>query len=53
MSHNILDFDIKAMDNLTISDLQEMKKAREKTEEEEMIDDIKVKLLEEGEVEID
>lgn len=49
----VLDFKEDVMQNLTISDLQEMKKARERTEEEEMMDDIKVKLLEEGEIEID
>lgn len=49
----VLDFDRKAMDNLTISDLQEMKKTREEIEKEELMEDIKVKLLEEGEIDID
>lgn len=49
----VLDFDRKAMENLTISDLQEMKKSREEIEAEELMDDIKVKLLEDGEIDID
>jgi len=49
----VLDFDRKAMENLTIADLQEIKKSREEIEEQEMIDEIKVKLLEDGEIDID
>jgi len=49
----ILDFKQNIMDNLTIADLQKMKKSREEIEKQEMIDNIKIKLLQEGEIEID
>jgi len=49
----VLDFDRKTMENLTIADLQKMKKAREEIEREELIDEVKVKLLEEGEIDIE